>query len=132
MKFCEKHWQMLRDEAEKQGLGDYVAKSGEEAYDRAMKAAALNEADKPADVANFEPVIGAHNAIIGKVVSYVGMGVLEVAGEGDDEVHHCPLCYITKVHEEQCTDERCEVKNFDYWIEGAMGDQKKELERFQS
>lgn len=101
MQFCTEHWQGLRDEISKRGLADFVSKSGEQVGEK-LKAEMQGGLSKD----NFDPLMAAHNAIVGAVIRDAGL-----AAFGEIE---CPLCLV-KANAPEGT-----VRN---WIEGAVGDQ---------
>jgi len=67
-------------------------------------------------VDNFDPLMGAHWAIIGNL-STNNPGVLFMDG--------CPLCYANRAHLEGCSDPTCtdRATYYDSWIERAADDQ---------
>lgn len=63
MQFCRAHWDMLRAAIEARGLSGLVAKDGRAACEN-MKAELQGRADK----SNFDPLMGAHNMIVGRAL----------------------------------------------------------------
>lgn len=97
IKMCIKHWNMLKDEINKQGLRKFVSKTGEEVMDKL-------EGDQE-DIENFDPLINANIRLCGMLIS-------EVQRHGDDIAEGCPVCRSTN-HGLKETD----------WIGDAVADQ---------
>ena len=111
MQFCHPHWDMLCDAIKDRGLSALVAESGQQA--------ASNFASELSDgpsVDNFDPLMGAHWAIIGNL-STNNPGVLFMDG--------CPLCYANRDHAQRCKDPSCTggATYYDSWIGRAADDQ---------
>lgn len=65
MKFCQTHWDALRSAIRDRGLYDLVAKSGEAIVNKMaeeLKAGA-------ATATTFDPLMGAHNAILSRTMT---------------------------------------------------------------
>jgi len=104
MKMCPTCWSSLKKAIEERGLGQFVAKSSE----------AL--AEKLTTV-EFEPLMGAHNALVANALDAGGLELL--AHEG------CPLCFLI----DRCAcgmGERC---SFRTWIDRAADDALTEAKR---
>lgn len=141
MKFCQPHWDALRDAIEARGLSDLIAPDGETAAMQMVDALKREETT----AANFDPLMNAHFAIASNV-----MGIMSSAGANplylmaDDEVApedpvtgygkeheektwpRCPLCYLNLAHEVSCTDKRCKLDKkagYDFFIDKAADDQ---------
>lgn len=98
MKFCQPHWDALRAAIDVRGLSHLVGKSGEVAAERLAR-----EASGAATPSDFDPLMGAHNAITAQFLKDVG---LEGLSQG------CPVCSVGK-YSTDC------VMN---WINGASDD----------
>lgn len=110
MKFCQDHWDKLGAAIDAEGIGHLVARDG-----NAAMANLISEAETGSRRENFDPLMGAHWAIIGRV-SEVHPEVLLVEG--------CPLCYAKERHAVAERDglcpgaPQCEVTDewFEAWI----------------
>lgn len=114
MKFCQPHWAALRKAIDDRGLGHLVAKGGDVAAQRMV------EQNDGLTLANFEPLMGAHNRILQKALEIGGLGVL--ADDG------CPLETLERMHAEGCRDPNCRDKGiahpFEHWIDKAADEAK--------
>lgn len=109
MQFCMPHWETLKTAIKDRGLYALVADNGE----GAMSNIASELTDGPS-IDNFEPLMGAHNAIISNLMK-IDPGVFFIDG--------CPLCYANKMHSEGCTVIECEgTAYYDKWIDNAADD----------
>ena len=99
MKFCIPHWDLLKDKIKEIGLYDLVPTSGKEAVEKTIKSM-----ENPS-LENFDPLMTAHNMILGNAMEIAGLEVL-VDNEGGTE--RCPLCFLKA----------------DNWIEFAARDTK--------
>jgi hypothetical protein len=110
MKFCPAHWETLRAAIKDRGLSALVAESGQQAVSNFA-----SEIDHGPTVDNFDPLMGAHWAIIGNL-STNNPAILFA----DD----CPLCYANRAHFEGCSDPTCtDAAYYDPWIQRAADDQ---------
>lgn len=119
MKFCMPHWNSLRQAIEDRGLGNLVAKGGEALTNKIQ--AEIDAGD--VTQGSFDPLLGAHNAIIGNLLSVVGVDLLYNNEDGSDR---CPLCYAV----DNCACGKGEACEFRTWINHAADDalaQAKEL-----
>ena len=114
MKFCQPHWDALRAAIDKRGLTDLVAKGGLAAAEN-MKA----ELDGTATLANYDPLMAAHWAIVNNVNTQGGPEAVLYLLSAEDA---CPLCYANEQHKLHCHEEGCEF-TFDNWVERAADDQ---------
>lgn len=123
MKFCQDHWDRLREAIKERGLGEYIAEGGHEAASRMAGQVDARKVTK----ANFEPLMGAHNAILSNAMGLVG---LEVFADGAGGPHLCPICYLNETHARECKDPKCTLgpTGFDAWIDYAADGQAKLLE----
>lgn len=107
MKFCSTHWDALRTAIDARGLSALIPDSGEQT---ASNMASSIETGLTID--NFDPLMGAHNAIIGKLMDN-GMSGFMFPGWVQ-----CPICYANQGHKAVCEDEGCEY-TYDFFIERA-------------
>lgn len=109
MKFCIEHWSKLRAALTSRGLDRFIAKDGEEAARR------LGRAKSEAD--SFEPLMGAHNAIVANALDSLGLGLLMADENGNDR---CPICSM----QSQCKCGKPDCREaYERWIEHAANDQ---------
>jgi len=87
MKFCQPHWDQLREELKKQGLYFMVSKSGEEVVNRFVK-----EGDGQAVAP--DPLMEAHNMILQRGLQFLP----HIIGSNPDDTegHYCALCEANK------------------------------------
>ena len=104
MKFCQPHWQSLRDAIAARGLNHLIAKDGKEAVERMVKE--VKGEDKALD---FDPLMSAHWAICGNAIRCGGLYLMS----GD----YCPLCELNKHAPSEMRTEG--VTPSDAWIEKA-------------
>jgi hypothetical protein len=114
VRFCPEHWEALRAAIDARGLGSLVADSGEQA---ASNLAA--EMEQGSTVDNFDPLMGAHNAIMSRAIDeiagrYQQNALMLMANEDDPAVTWptCPVCALTWCHEEH--NRICEKPGCDY------------------
>jgi hypothetical protein len=117
MKFCQPHWESLREAIRERGLYRFVAKSGPEVMGKMV--ADHGEAE------NFEPLMGAHNAILSQIMR---IGGIDVMMDNPDGTERCPICYANAKHKEFCTDPVC-TYSYDHFIERAADDALAEATR---
>jgi hypothetical protein len=103
MRMCDAHWQQLKTAIEDRGLGKFIAKNGEAAVAK-LTSETMNEQEA------FEPLIGAHNAILMNALEAVGFQLF--ASDG------CPLCTVIS----SCTCGQGEQCPFRSWINLAADD----------
>jgi hypothetical protein len=103
MKFCQPHWDDLKAKIEAAGLGTFVAKSGEKVVDKMLGG-------------DFEPLMGAHNAILSNAMSAAGLNVMMQNEDGSDR---CPLCYLI----DNCPCGRGDGCPFRAWPQRAVDEQ---------
>ncbi len=84
---CTQHWESLKAALDARGLSRFVASGGEEAARRV-----LNELEQGRSTrANFEPLMGAHNLLVGQAFKEYGLGLLTPNEDGSER---CPLCAV--------------------------------------
>lgn len=89
MKFCQPHWDRLREEIDANGLSGFVARDGEQAAQQlADEAQGINDQDAAPD-----PLMRAHWMILDRAIKQGGPYILT----GD----YCPLCELEKHTEEK-------------------------------
>lgn len=123
MKFCQPHWDKLRVGIAEAGMDGLVAKDGVQAA--AQLASGIQSGST---ASNFDPLMAAHNMILSNAMNLLGQEAL-VLFTDDDQGPKCPLCYLTKIHLERCTEPGCPLKDHDHWIGFAIRDAKAEAVR---
>lgn len=145
MRMCMDHWTQLREAIASRGLSALVAEGGEAAVRNLT-----SEMAEGRTIDNFDPLMAAHNAILGNAMGLVGLAAM---ADNDDGSERCPLCYINqqlrasweKSREEgakvdepyPCGDPRCQEThifpagppNYDGWIDRAADDSVDEWKR---
>lgn len=136
MKFCQDHWDRLRQAIEDRGLGDLISKDGE----LAVKRTARQVEEEDVTVATFDPLIGAFWAIAHNAMSVIesgGHSPLYLMSDGEEDPveleggegktwPRCPLCYLGLAHELTCAGDGCmlpKVDGFAYMIDKAADEQ---------
>ena len=129
MKFCQRHWDVMREAVETRGLTPLVASSG--------KSAADNLADELArgpSTDNFDPLMAMHWNIASNLLEKLGPNGLYLLSAGDEDPidvaqlasplkakyagktwPRCPLCYANTAHEISCRETRCMLSRVDGW-----------------
>lgn len=85
MKFCQPHWEMLRQAVRDQGMWELVAQSGEECAQRTV-----SQLEEGAQPANFDPLMQLHWMIVNRVSEKPDMLMFLMSGD------HCPMCEAGK------------------------------------
>lgn len=116
MKFCQKHWDMLRDNIKKEGIYDWVAQSGEVAAAQLKDQIARKESTK----VNYDPLMSCHNMMMERAIEMAGLAVMT-------EEFGCPICVFNNFRTEDgrcpCQNPECRGKepgsipNFETWLE---------------
>jgi hypothetical protein len=142
VKFCEEHWDRLRELVVDRGLEDLIQPSGE----RAAEAMAA-ELEEGQNIRNFDPLMSAHWAILNNVLRVLGSRGMYLMENGDEMPEdpitpdhgqyageyvgqtwpRCPLCYLNIAHGISCTDPRCKLdkeRGYDWMLERAVDDAK--------
>lgn len=117
MKMCMTHWNELRDKIRALGLYGLVATSGEQAAAQLVK-----QIDSGPSKANFDPLMGAHNAIWSNAMGVAGIAVMQPNEDGSER---CPLCYLVQ----SCACGRADACPFLTWTTRATDDMKAEAIR---
>ncbi len=121
MRFCQKHWEALKSAIAERGLDGLCAKSVDEIARKQfeeLKSGAVK-------ASTFDPLMGAHNAIVSRAIEIVGLGLLIPAEDG---VEKCPLCHLQAGHDATCTEVGC-THSFEPWIGFAANDVRAEAVR---
>lgn len=108
VKFCQSHWDKLRQGITDRGLWQFVATSGEGVF-----AKLVAESEKGLETSNFDPLMYASMALVSSVMSGTPVG-LELMVDNADGSPRCPICYVQKEHDKNCTDTGCEP--YETWI----------------
>jgi hypothetical protein len=87
MKFCNTHWEKLRQAIKGHGIWDLVATSGEEAISQMTD----NLKGVPETLERYDPLMATHNMIWGKAMEFGGLYLLG-RNPDDPDGHYCPLC----------------------------------------
>lgn len=119
MKFCMPHWEELRAAIKARGLDSLVSKGGEQAIAKLTSELDKGEATKD----TFDPLMGAHNAILTRALDMVG---LELMSPNEDGSERCPLCFL--ISKCECTlGEGC---HFKHWIPSVADFMLEEAKRY--
>ncbi len=86
MRFCQDHWDKLKDAVDARGLSAFVADDGSAVIDRVVA-----ESESGPSKTTFEPLMAAHMAIVSNVLRIAG---LEAMANNEDGTDRCPLCFI--------------------------------------
>ncbi len=124
MKFCQDHWDRLRAAVSARGLDQLIADGGAQAA-RRLK----DELEAGPSLANFDPLMGAHNAILGNALDNMPPGAAIAMMQAPDDApdQGCPLCVLNANSPGQP-----EPNSFDAWIDRAADDMRAEAERLLS
>ena len=123
MRFCQPHWDKLRDAIKARGIWSFVATSGEQAV--AQLSSEIEQHKHTA--ANYDPLMGAHWAIVNNAMGSTPAG-LALLSPNKDGTDRCPLCYINgERHRHAQVDpenwSRADDQAFyDEWIDRAADD----------
>jgi hypothetical protein len=139
LRFCQEHWDRLREAIQQRGLGDLIAQDGARAAENIK---AQLEGDR--SIRSYDPLMDAHWAIVNNVFAVIdkaGGNPLYLMGDDktpEDPVEgygpeydgrtwpRCPLCYLNLAHEMTCSDPRCALEQkdgYDWFIDRAADDQ---------
>lgn len=109
MRFCADHWADLKAKVDAAGLSAFISNGGEEAVRR------MTEDD-------FDPLMGAHNAIVGNAISTAGLAIMMPNEDGSDR---CPLCFLIT----RCGCGSGDACPYRTWPDRAVADQIEEAKR---
>jgi hypothetical protein len=125
VKFCDAHWDRLQHAISARGMDILVAEDGEQAASKLT-----SELEHGRTVDNFDPLIGAHNAIVGRAMEtirdhYRQNSLMLMADDPEHPEWACPICALYWCHDEHnrlCTQEGCDwPKDFDWGTEMIDG-----------
>lgn len=123
MKFCDRHWDTLREGIKGVRL-DHLVMNDRETAALQLK----NTVDTGGYTrANFDPLMAAHWMIVNNIARLVhgAGGNLLVLMTPDPPCGGCPLCYINDIHYRTCEERDCVLSReaaFDYMVDCAVGD----------
>ena len=108
MKFCDDHWSKLREAIRARGLDALVTDIGEQAASNLV-----NREKSGATVNIFDPLMGAHNAILNMAMDiirnkYQQNPLMTMADNAEHPEWACPICALNWCHVEHnriCTTE---------------------------
>lgn len=86
MKFCQPHWEELREKIRERGLYGLVATSGEQAV-----AQLVDGVENGTKKTNFDPLMAAHNQLVSNAIGVVGLALMMLNEDGSER---CPVCYL--------------------------------------
>lgn len=112
MKFCPPHWEKLRAAIELRGLTPFCATTDSELQRR------MGAGPEVAPTSAFEPLMGAHNAILTNTLRIGGMELFGPTANGENGGEWCPICFLKTC---PCGDPECPPK-FEAWIDRAADD----------
>lgn len=136
MKFCQPHWDQLRQKVDARGLTSLIADTGEQAAKNIVRE--LEEGERTIDT--FDPLMGAHNAIWGNAMriaqeTYQSSPLAMLAGDPQHPEWECPVCFLNWLHADHianCKQPGCDYpKEADYaWmLDRAVDEQAEEWKR---
>lgn len=124
MKFCQRHWDLLRSAIVERGLDHLLAKTGEEVVARTVAAIEHPERER----STFDPLMNAMWLLVNKVADVFGpQGMLLLIQDESDGSDRCPLCFLQVEHDKACQNPRCQ--SFDLWCGYAADDMLQEAKR---
>lgn len=95
---------MLEEAIKAEGLGHLVSGTSAEVVSRAT-----HMIKSGVTIENYDPLLWCHWAIVSRIASQLPEIIF---------IRDCPICWITKQHEETCDDPNCEFtkQTFEDWI----------------
>ena len=118
MKMCQSHWEMLRQEVIDQGLGEWIASSGEVALEQTADQLAKGGEQTRA---NYDPLMASFWMISSRSMSIAGLAVMY-------EDFGCPICRFNEARTPEggcnCPDPDCPAKppgsvpDHETWLRG--------------
>lgn len=115
MDFCQEHWDMLRQNVIDEGIGDWIAPSGEIAVEQLKDELVKKEHTKT----NYDPLMNCYWMIANKTLEMVGLYAMS-------EEFGCPICFFNTQRTEdgrcKCSDPNCQAKEvgtiapFETWL----------------
>lgn len=117
---------MLKDAISERDLDHLIAPTPQRSFDQLKD----SMQSRKVTLANFDPLMHAYYAIMQNGIMRVGLVLLEDDDEGNER---CPICFLTELHDAECTDPNCLAPKggtaFDHWIERAADDAKMVAEK---
>jgi hypothetical protein len=133
MKFCQRHWDMMRAAVEARGMTPLVANGGKAAVENLV-----DELERGPSTDNFDPLMAMHWNIatnllqkLGQSAGYLMFGGPETPEDPIDVERldspamkakyrgktwpRCPICYANIAHEFTCREARCTLAREDGW-----------------
>jgi hypothetical protein len=87
MRFCQQHWDTLREMVISKGMGTLIAKSGEDVAARVQE-----ELEGTATNATYDPLMSAYWGITNRALEMGGLYLMgRKPGDGEE---YCPLCEV--------------------------------------
>jgi len=115
---CKEHWEQLRNRIAELGLSGLVSENGATATRR------MESADEfGLNIANFDPLIGAHNLLIDQLIRVGGEGLVQHPG--------CPVCIVDYIHTKDCSEPDCPF-SYAPWIDKAAEQTKEVWDQLQT
>lgn len=125
MRFCQTHWDKLRDAIKKRGVIEFVAIDGVEAAKQMQSEIQGERKTKQ----NFDPLMAAHWMIVNNAMDqlkYIGQNpLILMVSDPERPQLECPICclnWLSLEHDRACTDPNCKKPKgltFDDWIDKA-------------
>lgn len=109
VKFCAEHWADLKAKVDAAGLSSFISNGGEEAAKRMVEN-------------GFDPLMGAHNALVSNAMSTAGLAIMMPNDDGTDR---CPLCFLIN----GCPCAEGEACSYRTWMDRAVAEQADEARR---
>lgn len=118
MQFCDSHWDRLRQAVADAGLSVLISEDREQATLKLM-----SELQEGTTIDNYDPLMGASLSILLNTVQLLGTAALLIPS-GYPE---CPLCLLSRVHDEVCKGPPCTLPRngdaYEHWIDRAVTDE---------
>lgn len=116
MRMCQEHWDVLREEVNKQGMGEWVVSDGQTLIDQIVHQAQHGE-----QPVNYDPLMSCWMMIVARTTDMVGLAAL-------DPEFGCPICFFNSKRNPDgscpCGQPECGAKEpgtippFEEWIAG--------------
>lgn len=149
MRFCQRHWDLMRAAVEARGMTPLVSQGGASAAEKMV-----DELKAGSTLDNFDPLMAMHWNIATNLMEKLGQSALYLMGGPDapeDPIDvtrlksaalilkyrgktwpRCPICYANIAHEFTCTDKRCtlaRVGGYDMSIEWSADAIKEQFDK---
>lgn len=89
MRFCQLHWDNLRDAIRARGLWPLVAQNGADAIEREVQVIEGTATD-----ATYDPLMACHWMISGRALEALGLYLMTG--------NYCPVCEVMRAHPKPC------------------------------